>query len=392
MSVRKIDKYSEDFYVCLECRCKFCREDCPVFTQTRNEAHTAHGKMVLAYAIQQGLANYTQSMVDLLAHCTTCGYCRYRCPSNLFLGDFYKKMLDLPTIVEALRADLLKSGLNPMPRHKAIAEWCRKEHNPYMEKHIDKLKWIPEGKTIPQKGDIVYFMGCTEPYRAPELCRTFVKIMEAADVNFAIIPEEWCCGSPFLRIGMLDLAEELVKHNVDAIKRAGAKTVVTPCAGCYRTLKKDYPELIGEGQINFEVVHATEFIKRLIEEGKLDFKKEVMAKVTWHDPCHTGRHVGRQFYDIPRDVLQKIPGVKLFEMRKSKENARCCGAGGGVKSALPDLAIKMGKQRLKDAEETGAEYVVTDCPFCRRNLLDAAEGGRIKVKDLRELVAEAACL
>jgi len=296
------------------------------------------------------------------------------------------RFIDHVKLFEAMRADLVEEGFGPMPRHKEILESTRKEHNPYMEKHADRVKWIPKGKKIPQKADLVWFVGCTEPYRQPDLAQAFLKILEASKTNFAIIhPEEWCCGSVFFRTGVWDMAEELAKHNLEALKAAGAKKVVIHCAGCYRTIAKDYAELFGE--LPFKVVNAVELIRDFMKEGKLKLKK-LDTKVTYHDPCHLGRHM--KIYDAPREILEMMPGVQLVEMKRIKEASWCCGAGGGVKSGFPELAVDIAKDRIKEAEETGADYLVTACPFCVKNLQDAAEAlnSKIKVLDIVELVAE----
>jgi len=181
------------------------------------------------------------------------------------------------------------------------------------------------------------------------------------------------------------LAEELARHNMEAFKASEAKQVVTHCAGCYRTLKLDYPERLGE--LSFEVVNAIEVIRDLINDGKLKFKKAEL-KATYHDPCHLGRHAG--IYDAPREVVKAIPGVELVEMKRTREASWCCGAGGGVKSGFSELAVDIAKDRIREAEETEAEYLVTACPFCVRNLKDAAEAldSRIRVKDILELIQE----
>jgi heterodisulfide reductase subunit D len=151
-------------------------------------------------------------------------------------------------------------------------------------------------------------------------------------------------------------------------------------------LKVDYPDIVGK--LPFNVVHATEFIRDLIKDGKLELQEgAVEGKVTYHDPCHLGRQAG--VYDAPREVLKAIPGLQLVEMKRIRENAWCCGAGGGVKSAFPDLAVSVGIDRLTEAEATKANFISSACPFCRGNLMDAAKAKRtrLQVKDVVELVS-----
>jgi heterodisulfide reductase subunit D len=362
---------------------------CPVLEHSPQfDPFYARGKIRIAKGLLEGLLEPSEGLAEVLYQCTTCGSCHSACHQTMceYIVLPIGRFIDHTKLFEAMRADLVEEGLGPMARHKEIREWTRKEHNPYMEKHENRLKWLPSGKKVPQKADLVWFMGCTEPYRQPELMNAFLKILEAADVNFAIIhPEEWCCGSIFFRTGVWDLAQELARHNVEAIKNSGAKRVVIHCAGCYRTFSKDYVELFGK--LPFEVVNAVELIRDWMKKGKLKLKR-FDAKVTYHDPCHLGRHMG--IYDAPREILKMIPGVELVEMKRIRDASWCCGAGGGVKSGFPELAVDIAKDRVKEAEETGADYIVTVCPFCVKNLQDAAEAlnSKIKVVDLVELVAD----
>ncbi len=174
----------------------------------------------------------------------------------------------------------------------------------------------------------------------------------------------------------------LAEHNVELFKSLGTKNIVTHCPGCYKTLKQDYPKLVGE--LPLKILHASEFIEGLMSDGKLKLNSKVDGKVTYHDPCHLGRHA--DMYEPPRRVLELIPGVQLVEMERTRKDSWCCGAGGGLKSAFPDSALKVGHERIKEAEQTEAKYLVSACPFCRQNLKDSA-GDQLEVYDLLELLA-----
>ncbi len=209
----------------------------------------------------------------------------------------------------------------------------------------------------------------------------------------------------------------LAKANVKAWTRAGVKTVVTPCADCYYAFERLYPKETGS---NFEVLHVTQFVERLIKEGKLKLTKSVPLTVTYHDPCYLGRegepyvpwngtttkvfgqitkHIPPKpryngawgIYDAPRNILKAIPGVELVEMERIKEFTWCCGAGGGVKEAFPDFNAWTATERIEEAKTTGAEALVTACPWCESNFLEAvaADGTKMKVYDVMELVAKA---
>jgi Fe-S oxidoreductase len=252
------------------------------------------------------------------------------------------------------------------------------------------------GKTLKRKRKprrreiemIVYFPGCMATFRTKNIAKSTIELLGKAGVEFKLLgKDEWCCGSVLLRTGEQEGAKKTAEHNIQAFKDADANEVVTSCAGCFRTLKKDYQDLFGEQ--DFEVYHIVQFIKRLIDDGKLKFSKKDL-KVTYHDPCHLGRH--SKVYEEPRDILKSMPGVELVEMQRNRANARCCGAGGGVASAFKELAEDMADSRIEEAVETGAEVLVSPCPFCVYALKSAAErvNADIKVMDLVELLNEAA--
>jgi heterodisulfide reductase subunit D len=233
---------------------------------------------------------------------------------------------------------------------------------------------------------IVYFPGCMATYRAKEIAKSTIELLKRGGVEFELLGEdEWCCGSVMLRTGNVDVADELREHNVEAFKNQGADLVITSCSGCFKTLSQDYEKMTGS--LDFEVKHVLEILKELIEEGKLKFP-ETKLKVTYHDPCHLGRHSG--MYEIPRDILNSILGLEFVEMPRNRENARCCGAGGGVRAGYKELSDKMADTRIKEAEETGAEVLTSACPFCTFALREAAErnGLKIRVLDLPELLVE----
>jgi heterodisulfide reductase subunit D len=223
-------------------------------------------------------------------------------------------------------------------------------------------------------------------YRAKDIAKSTIELLKRGGVKFELMGEdEWCCGSVMLRTGNSDVAEELREHNLDAFKDRDADLVITSCSGCFKTIKLDYEKMTGS--LDFEIKHVLEILKELIEDGKFKFP-ETNLKVTYHDPCHLGRHSG--MYDIPRDILKNIPGLEFIEMTRNRENARCCGAGGGVRAGYKELSDKMADTRIEEAIETGAEVLTSACPFCTFSLREAAErkGSKIRVLDLPELLVE----
>jgi len=243
---------------------------------------------------------------------------------------------------------------------------------------------------LPEKAKVMYWVGCMASYYVQDTAITTVKVLKYANVDFTILgTEEGCCGSVLLRTGQRDpVVNQYAKENIGRISARGVETLITSCAGCFRTFHEDYPEIVGD--LPFEVLHTSEYIERLIKDGSLKFEEELPIRVTFHDPCHLGRHVG--VYDAPRNVIKAIPRLELVEMANCREESRCCGAGGGLRSAFRELSIAIAANRLKtDALPTGAKALVTPCPFCVLNFEDAADayGIGIEILDLTELVCRA---
>ncbi|MCP4625367.1 MAG: hypothetical protein GY850_17875, partial [bacterium] len=198
--------------------------------------------------------------------------------------------------------------------------------------------------------------------------------------------KEICCGSPAIRIGDRQTFFDLVKRNIELFTASGVKKIITHCAGCHHVLKYDFPEVPGMPPIEFEVVHVTQLLAQLIEEGKIKFTKEVPMTVTWHDPCHIGRHGG--IYEEPRNILKAIPGLKVVEMERIKDQGWCCGAGAGVRLAYPEHAFEIASERIEEAKATGAQAIATCCPYCEQNLAEPLKRNNEKMKmyDLTDLM------
>lgn len=364
---------------------------CPVYEHSPGfEPYQARGKLRVLYGLLEGTLEPSEELAQVWFQCTSCGSCHAICHQSYDenINWFICNYIDQTALWEAFRADLVEAGL-AMPRHQELIQSIIDEHNPYFEHHADRVKWL-EGREFPEKAETVYFMGCTEPYRIPEYAQKMVKILDTAGIDYTIMhPNEWCCGSVAFRTGFLETAKELAEHNVAAIQETGAKNVVIHCAGCYKTFVEDYPKILGN-ELPFKVYHATEFFLDLFNQGKLNFKKSIEKKVTYHDPCHLGR--AAKVYDAPRELLKRITGIELIEMKRIRENAWCCGAGGGVKSAFPELAVDIAKDRILEAESVGVKIIVTACPFCVNNLRDGAKAlGKtdFEVIDILDLITEA---
>lgn len=221
---------------------------------------------------------------------------------------------------------------------------------------------------------MIYFRGCVAREKLNGIAEATEKILKHAGIDYKILENETCCGSFLLRTGFACDAKEVMKKT---LREIGEEKIITSCAGCYKTFKEDYKEILG---VELDVVHTSQLFNELIKEGKLEplFLDKI---VTYHDPCHLGRHL--EEYDAPREILDKM--TNLVEMERNKEKSRCCGAGGGVRSAFPEITENVAKMRIKDAEDIGAEILVTSCPFCILNLRSVATDDK-KVLDLSEII------
>jgi len=372
---------------------------CPIKEALGEEAfeiYFSRGRMNVLKSILEGKLDLSKDLAEFVYQCSECGNCTEVChqTQNEYIVCNTSKWIDHVEVWNALRKDLVEAGFAPLERHAELIDYMKNVEmmNPYGESKVKKVEWVREFTNIKNKGEIAFYSGCTMPLRQVNTLKNMMKILHAAGKEIAMVKDEWCCGSIALRIGDEKSVLDLVKHNVEEFKNMGVKTLFTACAGCYRTWKKDYPELLGEA-LPFEVKHITEILINMLNSNEIPFKTEEVEKlkVTYHDPCHLGRHM--DLYEIPREVISKIPGIELIEMKRNRKNAWCCGAGGGVKSQFPDLAKDISKERIMEAVDTGANILTTSCPFCIDNLKDGYEEleteiqEKIKVIDIIDLIA-----
>ena len=342
------------FNLCV--RCGTCRTVCPVFEETGWESANTRGRMMIIKELCSGRLEANQGVKDSLNTCTTCGLCTENCPAGI----------SPPDIIERARGMLVALGLTT----SELEDLDRKilnSGNTFGEK-TDRLSWLPDRSLIREKADYVYFVGCMNSYRYHETAKNAFSIL--GQFGATLLPDEQCCGSPLLRTGFD--ARRVLEENSRQIERIGARTVITGCAGCYTTLKNSYGN-------QFQVLSVPEFLASHISEIDL---KPLDITVTYHDPCHLGRH--NRIYEQPRQVIRAI--CRLVEMKASRNAARCCGGGGGVRAGYKDLSLQMARRRLEDVPDD-VDYIVTSCPLCIRNLRDG--GGGEKVIDLVDLVGMA---
>ena len=228
-------------------------------------------------------------------------------------------------------------------------------------------------------GNVLYYPGCMGKFVTKDLVENYKKILRKIGIDFIELKDlEVCCGSPVLNAGYFKEFENLVKKNFSVFKEHSIRKIITGCPACFKTFKIEYPKVIKNFDI--EIEHVTQTIWKAIENGKLKLRK-VNGKATYHDPCHLGRYSG--IYEEPRKIIKAL-GYDLVEMEFSREKSFCCGGGGGVKSNYPVLAEAMAKERIKQAEKTNAEILITACPLCYFCLKEASK--KIKVYEISQVL------
>ncbi|MFX1488571.1 MAG: (Fe-S)-binding protein [Promethearchaeota archaeon] len=421
--MKRLEELKKDIYKCIHCKaCRFAYsgepdkegigeytgkqgtvlyegmvDACPAGIEYGWEAFWNAGKIWIARSILSGDLEFTEEVRDVILPCITCGQCSAQCENKVRTVD----------IIEALRAACMESGVPMIDKHELVDNLVKERNNPYGGEAKDRLKWAKDAgleKFINNKdAKIAYYVGCTASYRQVEVAIATAKLFEQLGMDFTLVDDEVCCGSPFFRIGAVGTAQELMRKNLEAFKNV--KMVYFSCAGCYRTFTIDYPKWMEEDEkLPFKTEHAFELVARLIQQEKIKFKpnKELKGKiVTYHDPCHTGRHfavdmeqemieksenlmmdsrkIGQaieEWYEVPRIILRKLEedvGIVFKEMYRIKLNSMCCGAGGGVRAGYPEFSIRTASLRCDEANAVGADILTTECPFCWRNLSDANE-------------------
>jgi Fe-S oxidoreductase len=315
--------------------------------------------------------------------CTTCGKCSKQCPRDV-------KQVESGI---ALRRMATEYGVFPATANpvRSIRSSLNGEGNPFFEERNKRAGWT-EGlsvKPFTESMEILYYPGCYLSYdpRLKKVASATAKILNRAGVDFGILgPRENCCGESIRKAGDEELFRHLAKENIKTFIDNGVKRILVSSPHCYNTFKKEYPEFM----VNYEVIHITQYLSELIKEGRLELSGEYRKKVTYHDPCYLGRHNG--IYDEPRSVLNKISSLELAEMADTMEDSFCCGGGGGRIWMDTPKGERFSDLRLEQAVRTGAEVLVTSCPYCIANfedsLLSRKADDDIEIKDITEIIQE----
>jgi len=315
--------------------------------------------------------------------CVTCRQCVERCPRGVEIID----------VMRAMRRLLVPDGVVPasIPNLRGIMTSLASVGNPWGQEPEARANWAKElsVKEFTEGTETLYFPCCYPSYepRLKKIAQATASILNQAGVDFGILgSKEMCCGESVRKAGNEDLFKRLARENIKTFIDSGVKKILASSPHCFHTFKNEYSEF----KTNFEVLHVSQYLFKLMTEGRLQFTKEYGKKVTYHDPCYLGRHHG--IYDEPREVLKKIPGLELVEMADTREDSLCCGMGGGRIWMETAKGERFSDLRLEQAIGVGAEVLVTACPYCISQFEDSRltlkDSEAIQIKDITEVIQE----
>jgi Fe-S oxidoreductase len=313
--------------------------------------------------------------------CTTCGACMQECPVNIEHVDH---------IVDMRRNLVMGESRFPAEAGTLLRN-LENSGNPWGMAQSTRADWT-KGLGVPvvaedgQAPEYIYFVGCAGSFddRAKKISQAVVALLKAANIDYAIMGSgEGCTGDPARRMGNEYLYQQLARQNIEAMDAKGVTKIIANCPHCFNTIANEYPAMGG----NYEVIHHTQLLAKLVTDGRLKPTEEVNALLSYHDPCYLGRH--NEIYSDPRKVLDAIPGLSTVEMPRHEHNGLCCGAGGARMWMEERIGKRINMERMDEAASTGAQQVGVACPYCLVMLDDGARarGDDIEVLDVAQVVS-----
>ncbi|MCL0079360.1 (Fe-S)-binding protein [Dehalococcoidia bacterium] len=334
----------------------------------------------MIHQAQLGLVDFESEEVW---QCATCGACVKRCPRGVEIID----------IVRALRKVVAEVGVAKVPDSLRISvKNISSLGNPQGEVPEKRGDWAKDRdiRTFTEGTDLLYLSCCVPAYdgKIRRIALATTDILNKAGIDFGILGEnESCCGESVRKSGSETVFQSLAESNIETFTKNGVERIMVSSPHCYHSFKNEYPEFGGK----FEVIHSTQYLWELIKEKKIEFNRELKKKVAYSDPCYLGRH--NEIYDAPREILRGIPGLELMELPDSREEAVCCGGGGGRIWMDTPKGERFSDLRLEQALEMGADVLAVACPYCMLNFDDSvltmSKESLIEIKDVAELVQEA---
>jgi len=380
--------YKEDIYHCLKCgACRIAYDAfapiCPSGLKYGFDSYYAIGRVELARALLEGRLEIEPDMMRRIYSCTSCGGCDEQCNPAVGISPL--------RIIEEIKFEGIEKGLIP-PEVRDFLKAINIHGNPYLQPQSERGKWAENGAFEAYScQENLYYVGCVGSYdeRGRHIAKTVGDLLASAGLSFGILADrEICDGNEVNKVGERGLFQFLAEQNISLFRELGIKKIITLSPHSYNAMKNDYVKLGGD----FEVFHYTKVLQELVQEKKIVPKKPMSKKVTFHDPCFLGRHNSE--YEGPRSLVKGIPGVKLIEMERNRQNSFCCGGGGGnfFTDVLGSGKSSPNRIRVREAYETGADILAVACPNCKNMLEDGmrVEGleGKLEVKDVAELLKE----
>ena len=360
----------EIFKLCFQCG--LCDAVCPW-----NKVRTFSMRKI----IREAAFGLTEIDGEDIWRCTTCGACPAQCPRGV-------KQIDVSVALRRVASEYEVFPASVRSARTARASLIS-EGNPLQGERNKRADWAKglSVKTYTEGMEVLYFVGCYFSYdpRMKKVATATTSILNKAGIDFGILGnKENCCGESIRKTGSEEVFKNLAKENIKTFIDNGVKKIIVSSPHCYHTFKNEYPEFM----VNFEVVHISQYILELINEGRLELTGEFAKKVTYHDPCYLGRH--NDVYDEPRDLLKKVSGLDLVEMSAFGKNSLCCGGGGGRIWMDTPKEERFSDIRLEQANEVGAQILATSCPYCITNFeesrLNLEYDDVLEIKDITEIV------